>query len=234
MLPVVILCGGLASRLYPMTQQMPKSLIKVHGKPFIFHQLELLRQNHVTDVIMCVGNFGDAVEQFVGSEKYGINIKYSYDGKTLLGTGGAIKNALHLLPDTFIVLYGDSYLDVSFKPIIDKFNVEKKPILMTVYHNNNKDDKSNILFIDGNILEYNKKHPTQLMEHLDYGISIMTKHIFDSYPEIFDLADLLSGYVKIDEVSAFESKVPFFEIGSFSGIEKFKKHIKGEQNDYRN
>jgi len=224
-LPVVILAGGLASRLYPMTQQMPKSLIKVHGKPFIFHQLELLRQNHVTDVIMCVGNFGDAIEQFVGSEKYGINIKYSYDGKTLLGTGGAIKNALHLLPDTFIVLYGDSYLNVSFNPIIEKFYIERKSILMTVYQNNNKDNINNVHLLNGNLIEYNKQNPKLYMKHIDYGISIMSKHVFDNYPEIFDLADLLTEYVKIGKVSGFESKVPFFEIGSFDGIENFKKHI---------
>jgi len=226
MLPVVILCGGLASRLYPMTQQMPKSLIKVCGKPFIFLQLELLRQNHVTDVVLCVGNFGDAIEQFVGSEKYGINIKYSYDGETLLGTGGAIKNALYLLPETFIVMYGDSYLDISLKPIIDRFIIEKKPILMTVYHNNNENDKSNIYY-NGEIQEYNKRNPKSSMKYIDYGINVMSKYVFDNYPEIFDLADLLSGYVRISDVSAFESKVPFYEIGSLDGIEKLKHHIKG-------
>ena len=110
MLPVAILVGGLATRLHPTTLTIPKSLIKVAGKPFIFHQLKNLREQGITDIVLCTGHLGEMIKSYVGDgSKFDLKILYSSDGNKLLGTGGAIKKALPLLGDKFFVLYGDTF-----------------------------------------------------------------------------------------------------------------------------
>ena len=132
MLPVVILAGGLATRLYPVTQKIPKSLILIAGRPFIDHQW-ILKEKGVARVVLCVGNFGAMIESYVGDgSRSGWKDRYSYDGDALLGTGGAIKKAAGMLPEAFMILYGDSYLDIDFEPIAQTFSAGTLPALMTV------------------------------------------------------------------------------------------------------
>ncbi len=225
MIPTLILCGGLATRLAPLSETTPKSLIDINGKPFIEYQLDQLHKNKITEVVLCVGKFGNLIEKTIGNKYKNINIHYSYDGDTQLRTGGAIKKALSLLPDDFIVLYGDSYIQISFTKMLSKYKKDKKPILMSVYHNKNKSHKNNILY-DGEIISYNKKNPTQDMEYIDYGILIMNRTVFENYPKIFDLSDLLHLFVEQGDVSSIEANVPIQEVGSFKGIERFKKYMR--------
>lgn len=228
MFSVVILAGGLATRLYPATLKIPKSLIEVAGKPFIFHQLALLKRQGVSNVILCVGKFGEKIQDYVGDGHYwDLNVDYSYDGETLLGTGGSIKKATPLLPEVFLVLYGDSYLDVDLNPILERFESGGKPALMTVYHNKNKWDKSNILFKNGRVVKYDKKNPIHEMEHLDYGINILRKSIFNEWPDgiPFDLSEVFIKLIEKDEVSAFEVFKRFYEIGSIRGIKETEEYL---------
>jgi NDP-sugar pyrophosphorylase family protein len=147
MLPVAILAGGLATRLRPMTDRVPKSLLSIAGRPFIFHQLELLKNQGIDRVVLCVGHLGDQVKAAVGDGRaLGLAIDYSFDGGELLGTGGALKRALSLLGDKFFVLHGDSYLPCSFAPIQSAYEAARRPALMTVLRNDNHWDKSNVLF----------------------------------------------------------------------------------------
>jgi len=226
--PVVILAGGLATRLYPETLKIPKSLIEVAGKPFIFHQLALLKRQGVCNVVLCVGKFGEMIQDYVGDgHEWGLKVQYSYDGQTLLGTGGAIKKALPLLPEVFFVLYGDSYLDVDLKPILERFECERKPALMTVYHNKNKWDKSNILFKNGRVVKYDKKNPMPEMEYLDYGLNILRKSIINEWQDgiPFDLTEVFIKLIEKGEVSAFEVFTRFYEIGSIQGIKETEEYL---------
>jgi N-acetyl-alpha-D-muramate 1-phosphate uridylyltransferase len=127
-LPVVILAGGLATRLRPITETIPKALVEVAGLPFLEHQIDLLKRNAIAEVILCVGYLGEMIEQRYGDGKaLGIRIAYSFDGPKLLGTGGAIKRALALLPDAFFVLYGDSYLPVDYRAVATAFREAGRP-----------------------------------------------------------------------------------------------------------
>ena len=120
---IVILAGGLATRLRPITSTIPKSLLEINGKPFIDYQLELLRKQNITNVIICAGFMGEEIRKYVGDgDKYGLKISYSFDGDKLLGTGGAIKKVLNLVKGAFFVMYGDSYLNIDFNPINQYFN----------------------------------------------------------------------------------------------------------------
>jgi N-acetyl-alpha-D-muramate 1-phosphate uridylyltransferase len=229
MLPVVILSGGLATRLYPSTLTVPKALILVNGRPFIDHQLSILKEKGVSHVILCIGNLGSLIEEFVGDgSQWGMQVQYSHDGDVLLGTGGAIKKATPLLPDSFIIMYGDSYLDIDFKLVVKEFYAQKRPVLMTVYRNRNELDISNILMKDGRILKYDKKDRDPAMEYIDYGLIIIRKEVFDQYPsnERFDLALVLSQLVDAGLVASYEVEKRFHEIGSAQGIKDTENYIR--------
>src|SRR6185437_11438665 len=116
--PVVILAGGLATRLRPITETIPKSLVDIHGEPFIAHQLRLLKHHGITEVLLCIGYLGEQIVDKIGNgDRFGVQVSYAFDGPKLLGTAGAIKQALRQLPEYFFVLYGDSYLPCNYAAI---------------------------------------------------------------------------------------------------------------------
>ena len=116
---IAVLCGGQATRLYPITKTIPKSMVLVAGKPFLEHQIYLFKKNKIFDIVLCAGFLADQIEEYFGNgKKFGVNIKYSVE-KEKLDTGGALKNAIHLLDDQFFIIYGDSYLTIDYRPIYE-------------------------------------------------------------------------------------------------------------------
>ena len=145
--PVAILAGGLATRLRPHTEKVPKALLEVAGQPFILHQLNLLRSSGFRRVVICVGYLGEQIQAFLGDgSKYGMELRYSFDGPRLLGTGGALKQAGQALGSRFLVLYGDSYLPIDYQAIVASFLAQQRPALMTVFRNDGRWDRSNLSF----------------------------------------------------------------------------------------
>ena len=229
MLPVVILAGGLAARLYPVTRTMPKSLIEIAGRPFIDHQLALLKENGVTQVVLCVGNFGGMIESHVGDGSlFGLSVTYSYDGDVLLGTGGAIKKASGILPDAFLIMYGDSYLDINMELVVRRFEEANLPVLMTVYRNRDAFDKSNIIVAGDRVARYDKKVRDPAMEYIDYGMIAIRRQVFDRYPadKPFDLSIVLTRMAEEGRVASFEVTKRFYEIGSVQGIKETEEYIR--------
>jgi len=220
-LPVAILAGGLATRLRPITERVPKVLIPVAGRPFLTHQLALLRQQGITRVVLCLGHLGDMVQrEFGDGSAHGVRLEYSFDGPVLLGTGGAIKRALPLLGEKFFVLYGDSYLPIEFRPVSDFFERSGRLGLMTVFQNEGRFDTSNVVFGDGEIKVYDKKNKLPEMRHLDYGLSLFKAAAFDEWTadKPFDLADVMQRLVAQKQLAGFEVKERFYEIGSHAGL----------------
>jgi NDP-sugar pyrophosphorylase family protein len=226
MLPVAILAGGLASRLQPLTRHTPKSLVVVAGRPFIFHQLELLHSQDVRRVVLCVGHLGEQIEAAVGDgRRFGLDVEYSFDGARLLGTGGALKRAIPLLGADFFVLYGDSYLPCSFATIQAAYEAADRPALMTVLRNDNRWGRSNVAFRADGSIEYNKDpgrgDPFHLdFGHIDFGLSVLSGQALQPYPEsaTVDLADLWRALSAERELAAFEVTGRFYEIGSVGGL----------------
>jgi NDP-sugar pyrophosphorylase family protein len=230
-MPVAILAGGLATRLRPLTEKVPKVLLPVAGKPFLTHQLELLKGQGVHRVVLCLGFLGEMVEQEFGDgERFGVELSYSYDGPELLGTGGAIRHALPKLGEKFFVLYGDSYLAASFAPIADFFERSGKRGLMTVYRNEGLYDTSNVVFREGEIVVYDKKVRLSQMRHIDYGLSLFRRSVFEDWPagEPFDLAEVLQRLVATRDLAGFEVPERFYEIGSPEGLRELEK-VLGEK-----
>ena len=190
MLPVAILAGGLATRLGALTEKVPKSLIQIAGEPFMAHQLRLLQTSGIQQVILCVGHLGEMIEDAVGDgSAFGVKVEYSYDGKTLLGTAGAIRTALSKLGESFFVIYGDSYLACDYAAIEKEFLQSGKLGLMTVFRNDGRWDASNVEFEAGRILAYSKKNRTSRMRYIDYGLGVFRAEAFVE-TDATDLADV--------------------------------------------
>jgi len=224
--PVAILAGGLATRLRPITEKVPKVLVPVAGRPFLAHQLELLRKQGVRRAVLCLGHLGEMVEhEFGDGRAFGVHLEYSHDGPVLLGTGGALKRALSLLGDEFFVLYGDSYLPIDFQPVADFFTRSGRLGLMTVYRNEGRYDTSNVVFGDGEIKVYDKKHQLPEMQHIDYGLSLFKARTFEEWSadKPFDLADVMQRLVIRKQLAGFEVKERFYEIGSHAGLAELEE-----------
>ena len=219
--PVAILAGGLSTRLRPVTDKTPKALLHVASEPFLIHQLRLLYSQGFRRILLCVGYLGEMIEAELGDgSSLGMQIAYSFDGPTLLGTGGALKRALPKLGEQFLAIYGDSYMPVDYSAIVEAFVLSRKPALMTVFKNEGRWDASNVSFEAGEIHRYDKKSPTPQMRHIDYGISVLTAGVFAGFPDNapFDVADLYSRLVSEKQMAAYEVKQRFYEIGSAQGL----------------
>jgi len=230
-IPIAILAGGLATRLRPITEKIPKSLIPVAGKPFLAHQLELLHTRGIRHAVLCLGYLGEMIQrEFGDGHAFGVQLDYSFDGPKLLGTGGAIKRALPLLGDEFFVLYGDSYLPVEYQPLAEFFQRSGKLGCMTVYRNEGRYDASNVVFRDGEIAVYDKKNRPPEMRHIDYGLSLFKATAFDSYAagQPFDLAEVMSKLVREKQLAGYEIRERFYEIGSPAGLAELESLLKSK------
>lgn len=217
--PIVILAGGLATRLGSLSKTTPKSLVLVNEEPFIAHQLRLLKNQGFKKVVLCIGYLGDLIQNYVKDGKeFGLSVTYSEDGKELLGTAGAIKNALSRLEENFFVLYGDSYLLIDYKKVQQFFMQQSKPALMTIFKNNDMGDSSNIEFNDNEIIKYDKKNKTTNMTYIDYGLAIFKKNIFSSNDYFYDLSDVFHKLLKKKQLANYKVSQRFYEIGSFVGL----------------
>ena len=229
--PVAILAGGLATRLRPVTDKTPKALLSVAGEPFLIHQVRLLRSHGFRKIVLCVGYLGEMINAKLGDgSNLGVQIAYSFDGATLLGTGGALKRALPMLGECFLVIYGDSYMPVDYPAIVKAFVLSGQPALMTVLENEGRWDTSNVCFEAGEIRRYDKKLPTSEMRHIDYGVAVLNATVFAPYPNNvpFDLADVYSHLVSEKQIAAYEVKERFYEIGSREGLTELDSLLRGK------
>jgi len=231
-LTVAILAGGLATRLRPITEKIPKLLVEVAGEPFFSHQLRLLKKNGLTRIVVCVGYLGEMiVEQYGNGAQWGVQIDYSFDGPKLLGTGGALVQALPKLGEAFYVLYGDSYLPIDYQAVGRAFIKSGQPGLMTVYRNEQRFDSSNVWFEDGRIRVYSKKQKLPQMHHIDYGLGLLRASALAGRPsdQPLDLAELYQDMVTTGQLTGFEVDQRFYEIGSPAGLNELDQLLRTRQ-----
>ena len=232
---VALLAGGLATRLRPITETIPKSLVTVAGEPFLNHQLRLLHSHGFRRVVLCVGHLGEMIQKEVGDgSAFGMQLEYSFDGPKLLGTGGAIQRALPMLGEAFVVLYGDSYLPMDYAAAVGAFVASGRPGLMTVFHNQGQWDTSNVVFADGTIQRYDKKELTPDMQHIDYGLGILRAQAMAAYPqdEAFDLAEVYRDLSSAGQLAGYEVRHRFYEIGSPKGLAELDMLLSTEKTPF--
>jgi NDP-sugar pyrophosphorylase family protein len=217
--------------LHPITASTPKALLPIAGRPFIHWQLELLAEQGIAEVVLCLGHRAEEIRRAVGDGPgFGLRVRYSFDGAVALGTGGALKRALPLLGQAFFVLYGDSYLRCSYAAVQAAYKLRQTEGLMTVFRNRNRWEPSNVLFHEGRILEYNKRTPRPEMAHIDYGLAVLAARALEEWEAgiAFDLADLYHALSVRGELAGWEVRERFYEIGSVAGIEETEHYLKGE------
>jgi NDP-sugar pyrophosphorylase family protein len=232
-LTIAVLAGGLATRLGEIARETPKALLEVHGRPFLAWQLELFARSGIARVVLCVGHHGDQIERWVGQHApAGLEVRVSYDGPVALGTGGAIRQALPLLEDPFLVVYGDSYLRCDYRAVFEHFVAERErarqaPLgLMTVFENEDAWDRSNVVFRAGEIVQYDKRVHTPEMRHIDWGLGVFTPAAFEAFEGRagFDLAEVYQHLVAERRLLGVEVRDRFYEIGSRDGLEEFRRY----------
>jgi NDP-sugar pyrophosphorylase family protein len=233
----VILAGGLGTRLYPITHEIPKALVPIRGKPFAAYQLAWLAQQGVKDVVYCIGHKGAQIVDVVGDgSAWGLRVRYVSEGDNLKGTAGALRLALDTthLNDAFFVLYGDSFLPIAYPPVIARYTEAGKPALMTVLRNDNRWDRSNVVYTPPIVSLYDKKcdDSTRLkMTHIDYGLQVLSRKLLaDRIPAdtVVDLADVLHRLSCEGELAGYEVTQRFYEVGSPAGIEDFSRYVDQE------
>lgn len=227
-LTTALLAGGLATRLRPVTERIPKALVEVAGRPFAEHQVEWLRAQGVKRIVFCVGYRGEMIQEALGDgRRWGVSLEYAFDGDRLLGTGGALRQARPLLGPHFFVMYGDSFLDCDLAAIARAFDESGTAGLMTVFRNDNRWDASNVQFENGRILRYDKKNRTPEMHHIDYGLGVLSAQALEPYPadRPFDLASVYRDLLGAGELAGFEVTSRFYEIGSPEGLAETRAYF---------
>ena len=232
MVQTVIMAGGLGTRLGRLSARRPKSLVGVQGRPFIEHQVELLKKNGIRNIVVCVGHFGDQIKNRLGSGgRLGVAIRYSDEGDRLLGTGGALKKAEPLLEDRFFLLWGDSYLLLDYQKIWRAFRRAGRLGLMVVYKNADERVRSNAAVRDGRVVLYDKWKPRPGLLYIDNGLSAWRKDILKLIPagRPFEVERLFQRLSLRGEVAAFETGQKFYEIGSLSGLAELRRLLRGSR-----
>jgi NDP-sugar pyrophosphorylase family protein len=234
MLQCVILAGGLGTRMRPSTEEMPKALLPVLGKPFADWQLELLAERGIERVIYSVGFKGEMIREHVGDgSRWGLTIKYVDEGSRLRGTGGAVRLAYDLgeLEDEFFVIWGDSYLPTDFAAVERAWKQTDLPALMTVYRNENRWDPSNAIYEDGRVVLYDKDRPADRageMHWIDYGLSAFNQDPIAARcpPDgVMDLAEVMRELSREGELAGFEVSERFYEGGSPEGLAELEEYL---------
>jgi NDP-sugar pyrophosphorylase family protein len=230
----VILAGGLGTRLYPLTHSIPKALVPICGKPFAAYQLSWLANQGVDEVVYCIGHLGGQIVDFVGDgAAWGLRVRYVDEGEHLKGTGGAVRLALDAgcLEDAFFVLYGDSFLPIDYRSVFEGFAASGRPALMTVLRNENRWDRSNVIYKPPMVALYDKACDAttrQAMAHIDYGLLVLSKSLVESRipaGAACDLADILRDLSRAGELAGYEVVERFYEIGSTEGIDDFSRYV---------
>ncbi len=228
----VILAGGRGTRLGRLTQTVPKPMVPVNGKPFLEHEIELLKQNGITDFVLCIGHLGNQVENyFENGSKWGVRVRYSYDGPKLMGPAGALKGAEPLLEECFFVTYGDAYLRTDYRSIMKALLDSGRLGLMAVYENHNRYGRSDVVVRRGYVARYDKKGRGRGMDWVNFGVSAFRKHALAFVPSGRECSEeeFYGELIKHDELLAFPVKERFYEIGSPGALREFERFISSQR-----
>jgi MurNAc alpha-1-phosphate uridylyltransferase len=228
----VILAGGLGRRMHPQTSTLPKSLLPVAGRPFIAWQLEQIAASGIDRVLLCLGHLGEAIEQYVrNGSAFGLSVDCAHDGPKLLGTAGALRQALDRLDETFIVTYGDSYLPFDYSaPLADLRAHPEARGTMAVYRNQGRWDASNTAVQGEQVVRYAKGHADPALDHIDYGATALRREVIAKLPQgrPWGLDAVQAELVAQGLLRAWRARERFFEIGSADGLRDLETRLGGK------
>jgi NDP-sugar pyrophosphorylase family protein len=222
---MLILAGGLGTRMRPLTRVLPKCMLPLEGKPFLEHQLRLLASRGVRDIVLCLGHLGRQVLDYFGDgHRFGVRISYAWERQGLLGTAGAIRNAEALLDTEFFVAYGDSYLLLDYAGIMRHFRATDALGMMVVYRNEGRLEPSNVVLRDGLVAAYDKTTRLPGMVYVNNGLSVLRRRVLKLIPLgiPFSQEDLYRMLIRRRQLLAHETSQRFYEIGSPHGLDELR------------
>lgn len=233
-LQAVILVGGLGTRLAPLTRSVPKPMVMVAGKPFLEHEMRLLKRAGIADFVLCVGHLGEQVEAHFGDgRELGVRVRYSYDGPRLLGPAGALKKAEPLLEERFFVTYGDAYLRTDYGAMMEALAQSGRLAVMAVYENRNRYGRSDVEVSGGRVVRYDKSGTGAQMEWVNFGVSALTRRALALVPEGRECGEeeFYGQLIRRGELLAFPVRERFYEIGTPASLREFERFISGGASD---
>ena len=223
---VVILAGGLGTRLRPLTAGLPKCMLPVAGKPFLEHQIERLRRHSIRDIVLCVGYLSEAIAAYFGDgHRFGVHLTYSWERDGLLGVAGALKNAEPLLDSDFVLTYGDSYLPLDYRGVMCRFHQTDRLALMVVYRNENRWQPSDVAVRDGLVVAYDKARQGDGLAYINYGLLALRKRALRLIPPgvPYSEEEFYRELIGRSQMLAQETSQRFYEIGSPQGLAEFQR-----------
>lgn len=227
-----VIAGGLGTRLGALTKDIPKPLVPVAGRPFLDHQLRLLRSGGVGKVVLCIGHMGEQIQEFVGDgSRWGMSVAYSLDGPVLLGTGGSLKKAAPLLEDRFLLTWGDSYLEIEHRRVWASFLASGLPAMMVVWRNRGAKEPSNVRLHGERVAAYDKWSPGPEFDCIDYGLSALSKKVLQAIPEgePFAIEKVFRDLAAQNKLGAYVVEQAFMEIGSPAGLAELEARLRAQE-----
>lgn len=226
---VVILAGGKGSRLMPLTEKIPKSMVKINGVPFLEIILRNLKSKGINRIVLCVGYLSYVIEDYFHTgQKLNLKISYSHENQ-VLGTAGAIKNARKLLENEFIVLNGDTFVEIDLEKFVKFSQHNNKICTITGFKNHDNDkDFCNNLLIDKNyrVLKYTKDEKISEMDYVDAGVYYCKREIMNYFNNKVPISleyDVFSKLIKDEQMICFPIHKKFHDIGNLINMNKFKE-----------
>ena len=229
-LPLLVLIGGLGTRLKKIYPDTPKFLVPINSEAnFADYWIKSLDYSCISHIYFLTGYKSHMIEQYLNKKKLKVEYTIINEGDKLLGTGGAIKKACREISSSFFVTYGDSILNVSWKKMLNLFLSTNSPLTLSIIYNDNLTDKSNIFINEKNQLYYNKNNRSPKMKYIDYGLSIINIDDFKRTTKELKIFDLANWF---NYVTLFNSNIPFiraeeryYEIGTPHALEDFRKNF---------
>lgn len=236
---LVILAGGIASRMKPLSEQLPKSLFPVAGRPFLDWQLQAVARAGATRVMLAVAHLSEAIAAHLAATRPPVPVTLVCDGDVGVvpagraGTGGALVAAARrgLVDEHFLVTYGDSYLPVELRPLWTTHLRARLPATMAVHENRDRWDASNCVVERGRVVRYEKITDAALrppqMRWIDFGLLALSRDEVATWsdPLPFDLAAPLGRLAGAGRLGAQPYSERFYEIGSPTGLAELEQHL---------
>jgi len=217
----VILAGGRGERLRPLTDNVPKPMVPVRGRPYLAYQLDELKRQGIADVVLLTGYLSEKIEEYFGDgAAAGMRVRYSREPSPL-GTGGALKLAEPLLAEDFLLIYGDSYLPIRYAEAMERLRSARAEALVVALDNAAAvvDVPNNIaLGADGFVARYEKGAGAAAgLTHVEAGVLALTRRLLRRIParRVVSLEqDFFPQLIAGHQLAAFATTQRFYDIGT--------------------
>jgi NDP-sugar pyrophosphorylase family protein len=225
---VVVIAGGLATRLGDITANRPKVLLPVGGRPFLDLLLDRLAVEDVTTVHLCLGHHAGQVLDHLARRPANLPVTTSVEPAPL-GTAGCLRHALPWLRERFLVAFGDTFTPVRLAPVMAALTASGRPAVMAVLRNRDVLETSNVRIRDGLVVEYDKSAPPGTYEYVDYGVAALERGLVAGLEHgcPADLGELFAPLIAAGRLAAYEVSTRFWEIGSLGGYAELDARVRG-------